>query len=307
MSLKILFLGTSGAIPTTKRSLPAIMLQRENEVLLFDCGEGVQRQMFQARRGFSKKMKVFITHLHGDHVLGLPGLMQTMALLDRSKELEIYGPVGIKVLLECIRETLQFGLTYPVRIHEIVDEGLVCSENEYTVEAKRSNHIDSSFAYAYVEQSRPGKFYPQKAKRLGVPKGPQWSELQKGQNITLPNRQTVKSEQVTGPRRSGRKIVYTGDTRPFNGLIEFATHADVLIHDATLDDELSERAMEDGHSTPSQAALTARKAHVKQLVLTHIGARYSKPEILLLQAKKTFRKTIIAEDFMNIDVPLIQR
>lgn len=304
MSLRIIFLGTAGSVPTPKRSLPSILIQRKGEQIMFDCGEGVQRQMIRAKVGFHRKMKIFITHMHGDHVLGLPGLLQTMALLDREKKLEIYGPSGIKNFLEGIKRTVQFVLTFPIEITEINNEGVVCQEEEYTVKGIWANHVIPNIAYSFEEKTRPGKFYPEKAKALGVPEGPLWSKLQHGEKVKLPNGRIVKAEDVTGPPRPGRKIVYTGDTRPFEGLIEFAAGADVLIHDATLDNELAERAEEDGHSTPEQAAATAKKAGVKQLILTHISARYKDVSPLLEQAKKVFENTLVAEDFMKIEIPL---
>ncbi|MEM2995638.1 MAG: ribonuclease Z [Candidatus Bathyarchaeia archaeon] len=306
MSLHVIFLGTAGSIPTPKRSLPAILIQRKGEHLMFDCGEGVQRQMIRAKVGFHKKMKIFITHMHGDHVLGLPGLLQTMALLDRKQKLDIYGPSGIKRFLEGIRETVQFALTFRVEVHEIYEAGVVCDEEEYFVEAVWANHVIPSLAYALTEKPRPGRFYPEKAKAMGVPEGPLWSKLQHGQEVRLSNGRVIKPEDVTGPLRPGRKIVYTGDTRPFRGFVKFAANADLLIHDATLDDSLIERAEMDGHSTAEQAAEIARKAKVKQLVLMHISARYEDASVLLEQAQKIFRNTCVAEDFMKIEIPLLE-
>jgi len=243
--------------------------------------------------------------MHGDHVLGLPGLLQTMALLDRERKLDVYGPPGIKRFLEDIRETVQFVLTFPMEIHEIHEAGVVCEEQEYTVQAVWANHVIPSLAYALVEKHRPGKFHPEKAKALGIPEGSLWSKLQHGHDVKLPDGRIVKPEDVTGPLRLGRKIVYTGDTRPFKGFVKFAAGADLLIHDATLDDELAERAEEDGHSTPDQAAKHAKKAKVKQLILTHISARYDDTSILLEQAQKIFKNTQVAEDFMKIEIPLL--
>lgn len=305
MSLQVIFLGTAGSVPTLKRSLPAILMKREGEQVMFDCGEGVQRQMIKAKTGFHRKMKIFITHMHGDHVLGLPGLMQTMALLDRERKLQVYGPPGIKRFVEAIRETVQFALTFPVEIHEIEKVGIACDEEEYAIEAVWANHVIPSLAYALVEKPRPGKFYPEKAKALGVPEGSLWSELQHGRKVKLPDGRVIKPEEVVGPPRPGRKIVYTGDTRPFKDFVKFAAGADLLIHDSTLDDELIERAEEDGHSTSGQAAEHAKKAEAKQLILTHISARYDDTSILLGQARKLFRNTKVAEDFMKIEIPLL--
>ncbi|MCS7115313.1 MAG: ribonuclease Z [Nitrososphaerota archaeon] len=307
MSLQVVFLGTAGSIPTPKRSLPAILIKRKGEYVMFDCGEGVQRQMITAGEGFHRKMRIFVTHMHGDHVLGLPGLMQTMALLDRGEKLEVYGPPGIRNFMESVRETVQFALSFPVEIREVNKASVVFEGDEYIVEAAWSNHVIPSLAYAFVEKPRPGKFYPEKAKALGVPEGPLWGRLQRGKEVKLQDGKIVKPEQVMGPPRPGRKIVYTGDTRPFRDLVNFAAGADLLIHDATLDDELAEKAEEDGHSTPRQAAETAKKAKAKRLVLTHISARYKDVSMLLDQARKIFKNTIVAEDFLRIDVPLLEK
>ena len=304
MSLRVVFLGTSGAIPTVERGLPAMLIQREHELLMFDCGEGVQRQMVKAKVGFHKRMKVFLSHLHGDHVLGLPGLLQTMALTDRKAKLEVYGPEGTRGFLECVRESLQFGLTFPVEICEVLESSVVCNEAEYAVEAEWSNHVTPSFAYAFVEKTRPGKFYPEKARALGVPEGELWSKLQHGEAVALADGRVVKPEDVLGAARRGRKVVYSGDTRPFKSFARFAAGADLVVHDSTFDDSLSEKAELDGHSTPSQAAQQAKAAKAKKLVLTHLSARYTDVGLLLEQARKVFADTDVASDFMVLELPL---
>jgi ribonuclease Z len=305
MSLSVIFLGTAGSVPTPQRSLPAIAIKRKNEVILFDCGEGLQRQMIKAGVSFHRKTKVFVTHMHGDHVLGLPGLLQTMSLMDREKKLEIYGPPGIEAFVKAIQETVQFVLTFSIDVKEIEKAGVACEEKEYEVQAIWVEHSIPTLAYALVEKPRHGKFYPEKAKSLGVPEGPLWSKLQHGSVVELPDERTVKPEDVLGPSRRGRKIVYTGDTRPMKNLVKFAKNADLLIHETTLDDELFERAQEEGHSTPSGAAETAKKAKVKLLVLTHMSARYKDSEILLEQAKRIFSRVNVAEDFMKIELSLL--
>ena len=301
--LNVIFLGTGGSIPTPKRGLSAIAIRRKAELLLFDCGEGTQRQMIQAGVGFHRKAKIFVTHMHGDHVLGLPGLLQTMSLLGRTKKLEIYGPQGIKAFVEAISQTVRFSLTFPVQVSE-VEAGLVCEEKEYEVYAAQSDHIDHSLAYALIEKPRPGRFNIEKARSLGVPEGPLWSKLQGGSSVKLPSGRNVKPEMVLGHPRPGRKIVYTGDTRQSENLVKLAENADLLIHEATFDDELTERAIEDGHSTPGMAAETAKKAGVKRLVLTHISARYKDAGLLLEQARKIFVNTELAEDFLRLELPL---
>jgi ribonuclease Z len=300
--LQIIFLGTGGSIPTPKRGLSAIAIRRKKELLIFDCGEGTQRQMIQTGIGFHRKAKVFITHLHGDHVLGLPGLLQTMALLGRKKELEIYGPKGIKDFVEAINQTVRFSLTFSIKVRE-TDSGQVCEEKEYTIFSTRSSHINPSLSYAFIEKQRPGKFYKEKAQELGIPEGPLWSKLQSGQKVKLVNGKIIEPKMVLGKPRSGRKIVYTGDTGPSKAIIELAKNADLLIHEATFENEMEPRALEDGHSTPNIAAKTAKAAAVKKLILTHISARYKNVNTLLQQAKKIFTNTEVAEDFLKIDLP----
>ncbi len=273
---------------------------------MFDCGEGAQRQMIKAKLGFHRKLKIFISHLHGDHVLGLPGLLQTMALMDRQRSVQIYAPVGIARYLDCLSETLQYALTFPVEVHELNAAGVVCEEEEYAVYASASNHVMQSFAYAFVEKPRAGRFHPEKALALGVPEGKAWGKLQHGNSFTLPNGTVVKPEDVSGPLRKGRKIVYTGDTKPFAEFAKVATDADLVIHEATFDDTLADKAALDGHSTPSQAASAAKRANAKSLVLTHISARYTDSKVLLEQAKKVFANTLVAEDFLELELPLTE-
>jgi len=239
-------------------------------------------------------------------MLGLPGLFQTMSLLDRERKLEVYGPTGIIAFVEAIKQTVHFGLTFPIEVSEIKEAGVVCAGKEYEVHAAWADHVTPSLAYALIEKPRPGKFHPEKAKSLGVPEGPLWSKLQHGLVVKLSDKRIVRPEDVLGPPRPGRKIVYTGDTRPSKNLVKFAENADLLIHEATFDDELWEKAREDGHSTPSQAAETAKKAGAKWLVLTHISARYKDPSQLLEQARKIFPQADVAEDFMKIDLPLLE-
>jgi ribonuclease Z len=300
--LRVVFLGTAGSFPTIDRGLPAIAIHRGKELFLFDCGEGAQRQMFIAQIGFRYTLRVFITHMHGDHVLGLPGLLQTMSLFNVKHPVEIYGPPGICNFLRAIMETLRFHLTFPIKVIE-VKEGIVCNESEYSVHAVWTDHRIPNLAYAILEKERPGKFYPEKARSLGVPEGPLWSRLQHGEDVTLDDGRVIVPEQVLGPPRRGRKIVYSGDTKPCDALLELARDADLLIHEATIDDELAERAGQFGHSTPCQAALLAKEANAKRLVLTHIGLRYSDATVLGKQAEKIFPNVEVAKDFMELTIP----
>jgi len=304
MSLQITFLGTAASIPTSTRALSCVAVQRQGELFLFDCGEGTQKQIIQARMGFNRRTKIFVTHMHGDHVLGLPGLLQTMSLLGRDKPLQVFGPKGVIGFIEAMVSTVEFSLSFPIEACEVENEGLVTKTKEYEVHAAWAEHSVPSLAYALVEKPRAGRFHPEKAAALGVPKGPLWHKLQKGQKVKLPNERAVKPLDVLDPPRLGRKIVVVGDTKPSDGIAKLARGADVLVHEATFAEELIERAEEDLHSTPGGAALVARKAKVKRLVLTHISARYGDPKVLLEEAKKIFPNTVVAEDFMRIEVPM---
>jgi len=304
MSLSIVFLGTAASIPTSTRSLPAVAVQRKGELFIFDCGEGMQRQMLQAKIGLNRKTRVFVTHMHGDHVLGLPGLLQTMSLLGRERPLEIYGPLGIESFVEAIVRTVRFSLTFSVETHDVEKEGFICQDKEYDVQAAWAEHSVPSLGYALIEKPRPGRFHAERAASLGVPKGPLWSKLQRGEDIKLPDGRVVKPGDIVGPQRPGRKIVYVGDTKPSDVIAEFANGADVLIHEATFGEDLADRAEEDLHSTPTGAAHVAKKAGIGLLVLTHISARYGDSKVLQEEAKRTFPKVLVAEDFMKIDVPL---
>jgi ribonuclease Z len=302
--MRVTFLGTGGGVPTSKRNLLSIAVRRENELLLFDVGEGTQRQMIFAKVGCRRNMKVFITHMHGDHILGLPGLIQTMSMLNRGTSLDVYGPHGIVEFVDFIVNSFHFNLTFQINTHE-VGEGTIYEDKDYSICATWGDHVIPNLAYALVEKKRMGRFYLEKALKLGVPKGPLWSRLQHGENVQLPDGRVIKSSEVTGPKRAGRKIVYSGDTKFSENIIKLAQGADLLIHEATLDDDYVERASEEGHSTSSQAAMIAKKAGVKKLLLIHISARYiDDVSIMVEQARKIFPETYVAEDLMSIEVPL---
>ncbi len=301
MGLRLTFLGTAGSVPTQQRSLPAIALRYEGQLILFDCGEGTQRQMIRGKIGFSKPMQIFITHLHGDHIFGLQGLLQTMSLLGRREKLGIFGPPGISSFIEAARSCIEFHLRFPVEIKE-VKGGTVYRGRGYKILAKWTKHSLPNLAYAFVENEKPGKFYPQKVRRLGIPEGPLWHRLQHGKRVKLPNGKVVEPAEVVGRPRRGVKVVYTGDTSPCRAVLKLAEGADLLIHDSTFDDKLAERAKSDWHSTPSQAAKIAREASVKKLILTHISGRYVDVKLLTEQAKKVFKNVEVAEDFMQVAV-----
>lgn len=302
--MQILFLGTSGSVPTVERGSPCIAFTRDGELIFFDCGEGTQRQLAFTNLRYGRLSKILITHLHGDHVLGLGGLLQTLSLSGRTKPLQIFGPSGIGRFLEALRETLHFVLSFDVIVNEIQDVGRVVDNDEYSVQVCKADHENIfSLAYLVEEKWRPGEFFPEKARKLGVPEGPLWRKLQYGESVWLADGTVVDPKMVVGQKRQGRKIVYSGDTKPTKDVVTISLNADVLIHDSTYDDSLLEKAAEYGHSTASQAAKVAKEANVKLLVLTHISNRYKNDETLLEQAKSIFKNTIVARDFMSISVP----
>jgi len=299
--LKIVFLGTSGSMPTQSRGASAIAVRRKREVILFDCGEGTQRRMVEARVGFRRPMSIYISHLHGDHVLGLPGLLQTMTLLQRERGLNIYGPQGLIGFIKAFNESLG-GPGFPVKVHEIMSEGRIFEGPEYTMRAVEADHDGPTWSYVLQEKPRPGRFYPERASSLGVPEGPIWKKLQQGVDVTLGDGTLIRSQDVTDAPRRGLSIAYSGDTRPSEAFAGEFKGVDVLIFEATYDSTLAEKADENAHSTAAQAAEIAGSARVGMLVLTHISSRYPDAGVLLAEARSVFPNTVIAHDLMEIEV-----
>ena len=299
--LVVTFLGTSAAAPTVDRGLPAVAIRREGEVVLMDCGEGVQRRVLSESLGLGSDMTILITHLHGDHVTGLLGLLQTMSLAQRRKPLNVVGPAALLKWLEVTADLLHIGLTFPIRF-STAKPGVVLRTGGFRVRAARAAHSIEAFSYAVQELRRPGVFYPGKARALGVPEGKLWSRLQKGRAVSVGGRKVGPSE-VTGPPRAGRKIGYSGDTRPSAGLVRFFTGCDLLIFDSTFSGSDRETAVERRHSTSIEAAELAKKAKVRQLALTHFSARYTSVSSLVREARRVFPNTIAASDGLSIDVP----
>jgi ribonuclease Z len=289
-------------MPTPERSSSSIAVTMGRNTLLLDCGEGTQRQMVAAHIGFSKVKLVLLTHLHGDHVLGTPGLIQSMTLQRREEQLDIYGPRGTHDFLQGVSNTLG-GPGFPVAVNELNEPGVIYKSKRFHIETCRATHRLEAWSYAVVESPRPGRFHPDKAKKLEVPEGVLWKRLQEGEDVEVDG-VVVKSCDVCDAPRPGRRIVYTGDTKPSDSIVELARGADLLIHEATFGDELSERAEEDGHSTVSQAAGVAARAGVKRLILTHISSRYGDTKPLLETARKIFPNTDIAEDLSEVEIPL---
>ncbi|RLG08351.1 MAG: ribonuclease Z [Thaumarchaeota archaeon] len=301
--MKLIFLGTGGGIPSVKRSLPSIAVKFSGHMILFDCGEGTQRQMMKAGTGFKREMIILLTHLHGDHILGLPGLIYTLSMLNRKDPLIVIGPPGTKKFIEAIL-SIRFGkLNYEIHVREILD-GIAYESREYVIEAVRADHTVTALAYKLREKDRPGRMNAEYLERIGLPKGPLWGRLQRGEPVEFKGR-IIRPEEVMGPPRPGRKIVYTGDTRPSDKIVEFSKDADVLIHDATFHSEFEEEALSEGHSTARGAAEIASKAGVKRLYLFHISPRYEgNEEKLLREARAVFPNSFLAEDLLSYEVPL---
>jgi ribonuclease Z len=301
--LRIIFLGTGGSWPTVKRNVSSIAIKRGSEILLFDCGEGTQRQFQQSNLSYMQISKIFITHFHGDHFLGLPGLIQTMQLNDRDKPLHIYGPKGMAELTSQLLTLGYFRPSYRIISHD-VNNGDKIEFEDYSIHTLKVNHNVPAFSYCLLEHQRPGKFNKPKAIKIGIPEGPLFSKLQRGQCVTLANGKTITPDMVLGPSRKGRMIVISGDTKPFEELIEFSKDADVLIHEATFDSELQEIANEYGHTTAFQAAEIAKKASVEKLFLVHLSPRYLDYHVLENEARQVFLRSFVPKDFYEIEVKL---
>ncbi len=303
MSLTLRFLGTSAARPTVERNVTSLALVREGETLLFDCGEGTQRQMMRYGVGFTTE-DIFFTHFHTDHLLGLVGLTRTMALQGRTGTLRLYGPPGA---LKALRACIAFGgerLTFPVEIAEL-DGGTVLDRKDYAIHTISADHHGAAaLGYALVEKIRLGRFNPEMARAIGIPEGPLWGHLHRGADVTLPDGRHIAAATLVGQPRAGRKVVISGDTRPTDGLRAMAAHADILVHEATFGDDEAARAIETGHSTAREAATIARDAEVRRLLLTHFSARYSRdPGDLVTQAQSVFAATVAARDGLEIEIP----
>jgi len=294
------FLGTSASQPTEDRGLSCICLEREGEILMFDAGEGAQISYLKSGLGWNKKMKIFVTHLHGDHCVGILGLLQTMTLQRRTEKIEIYGPGGIDEFIAANIKVLNFGLSFPVMISSI-EEGIVTDEKTYTVKACNADHSVPAFSYVFQEKDKAGRFHPDKAKELGVPEGSLWHKLQNGEEVTVEGK-TVKPSDVLGEKRPGKKIGISGDTRPTKKLEEFFKDCDYLSFDSTFLDELKDKAIETHHSTSKEVATLAKNANVTNLILTHFSARYQDESVLADEAKTIHDSVIAAKDLLEIEI-----
>jgi ribonuclease Z len=303
MSLAIRMLGTSASRPTVERNVASLAIHREGETLMFDCGEGTQRQMMRWGVSFALA-DIFFTHLHADHILGVIGLIRTMSLQGRTEALTLWGPRGSSRVLKRA-EGLGFERsTFPIEMVELEPEAPIERAGYQIIPFVVDHRGSTSIGYSIVEATRKGRFDPERAQALGIPEGPLWGQIHRGQPVTLEDGRVIEPSVLVGPTRPGRHVVITGDTRPCQATVEHSRHADLLIHESTFGDEEAERAVETGHSTAREAAGVARDAGVRKLVITHFSARYSRDASSLdREAKEVFRATVVARDGLEIDVP----
>ena len=298
--MKLVFLGTSAAQPTAKRGLSCICLEREGEILMFDAGESTQISYMKSGLGWNKKMKLFVTHLHGDHCVGILGLLQTMSMQNRTESLEIFGPKGIDEFLAANIKILNFGLSFSILI-TIVNEGTIYENNKFLIHAAKANHSITAFSYLFEEKDKPGRFNVEKAKKLGIPEGELWNKLQNGEDITN-NEKIIKPEQVLGKKRLGKKIGISGDTMPTKELEEFFRECDYLVFDSTFLDEEKQKAQDTCHSTAKQAAELGKNANVKNLILTHFSTRYKDEIGHKTEAEQIHNSVITAKDLLEVEI-----
>lgn len=305
--MKLTFLGTGAGVPSKQRNVTAIalsLLQETNHIWLFDCGEATQHQILHTSIKPRKINKIFITHLHGDHIYGLPGLISSRSFQAGDELLTIYGPKGIKQYIETSLQVSSTHLNYPLSIVELT-EGKIIEEDEYTVFAKKLDHGIESYGYRIVEKDKPGNLLVNRLEEMGIAPGPIYQQIKENPITALENGMVIKRDEVIGPNKKGRVICILGDTRYQDEHISFIEHADVLVHEATFEHEKEELATEYFHSTTTQAATTALKGQVGSLILTHISSRYQKDKDaqLLKEARAIFQSTELAHDFYEIDVP----
>lgn len=301
--MRVIFLGTAAGRPTVSRNVPALLLQREGESFLFDCGEGTQRQMMRFGTGFSVD-DIFLTHLHADHFLGVIGLLRTMGLQGRQTPVRLWTPAGTERMLHRAVTLGYERLPFPVEIHGLEPEARV-DRGAYSIVAFAVDHHPRvrSLGYAVVEPPRRGRFFPERARALGVPEGPLWGRLAAGEAVEVGGRR-VEPAEVLGPPRPGRRIVYSGDTRPCAGTRRHAQGADLLIHEATFAQDEADRARQTGHTTAAAAARLAAAAGVRRLILTHLSPRYADdPRVLEREARAFFPHAQVAHDGLVVEVP----
>jgi ribonuclease Z len=300
--MTITFLGTGSGVPSLERNLACVAVQRQGELFLFDCGEAAQIQFRRAGLGFAPLAAIAISHLHGDHVTGLMGLLMSLQMADRTEPLDLYGTPGLGEYVRCNRQALHTQFGYRIQLREESGRAVFRETDTYRLLAAPLNHRLLCLGFRLEELPRPGRFNKERARELGVPEGPLFGTLQRGEAVTLPDGRAVRPDQVLGPSRPGAVVVYCTDTRPCEAAMELARGADLLIYEGTFDAEMPQEAHRKGHSTVADAARTARAAGVRQLAITHLSPRYQDVSPLLSQARSIFPNTVIARDLMRLEI-----
>jgi ribonuclease Z len=306
MNLELYVIGTSGMMPLPNRFLTSVLLRRDGELMLFDCGEGTQVSLKRMNLKWKKISRIFISHMHADHVTGLPGLLMLSSQVDREMPLHIYGPPKLQQFVEANRNILDMYINYEIIVHPVTEEGIVLEEEDFYVKAFRLQHTKPCFGFTLVEHPRPGEFFPDKAKALSVPIGPMWAKLQGGEDVILEDGSKVTSSQVMGPERKGRKFSYVTDTLYTPEIAGHVSGSDFLVCEGMFDQSLIESAREKKHLTAAQAGMIASEAGgVKKMGLIHYSPRYADKDlrILLEEAKQNFSHTVLLRDRHLYTIP----
>lgn len=300
-NLSVTFLGTGASWPTAERGSSAIAVKRGAEILLWDCGEGTQRQLQKSGLSYQQITQIWLTHYHGDHCYGVPGLLKTMALNERDRPLWLYGPPGLTRMIDAWRALRGWPKEFPIHVTEL-QPGQVVAKEGYEVRVYAGDHGIQNLCYALQEPDRPGFFDKPKALSLGVPEGPLFGKLQRGETVTTRDGRTFTPEQVLGPARPGRRVAFSGDTQPCLGVMEAALGADLFICEATYTQDMVDKARENRHMTAGEAAAIAAKAKVRKLLLTHVSPRYKDARPVLDEAKAVFPDVEVVDDFTSVEV-----
>ncbi len=311
--MQVTFLGTSSGVPTRARNVSAVALRlpQRAELWLFDCGEGTQHQFLRSELRVSQLRRIFVTHMHGDHVFGLPGLLASLGLAGSCGGIDLYGPDPLRDYLEGVMHTSSTRIGYPLRTHRVKEAAargsLVLDDDDITVRCTALTHRVPAYAYRVDQKPRPGRFDVERAKALGIPPGPVYGELKAGRSVTLDDGRVIRGEALCGPPRPGSSVVYCTDTVFSEAAVALARGADLLIHESTFSHGEAELAIARQHSTSTMAAQTALEAGVKRLVLTHLSPRYvagnpMTPDDLVAEARAIFPETLVARDFLSLEV-----
>ncbi|MBD3227991.1 MAG: ribonuclease Z [Candidatus Lokiarchaeota archaeon] len=301
--MQVHFLGTSGSIPTRNRNLVSVAIKRKGKIFLFDPGEGTQQQMIRNKLSVVKTHSIYVSHLHGDHIMGIPGIIMSAAMLNREKELLIFGPPGTLKFIQSFLNSVIVNPSFKILVKEVAGEEVIFKHEEFQISSGLAEHTCFCLYYIFEEKPRPGKFNKAKAEQLKIPIGPLWKKLQLGEDIVINDGRKIKSNQIIGPPRLGRKIIIALDTRPTDDIRNSAQDADLLIFDGTFDSSLKEKAVETKHSTVREAAQLANEANVKRLALTHYSSRYKDLSILKKDIENIRPNAIFPDDLTKIKIP----